>query len=212
MGPIGVDTPVASQRADLVVGAGIGAAADEVRDLLATARVDALVRTSASDIQGMLGALEGAHLALVPLRLRRVTPLGPFDVPLAAMVERLPVTAFVLATESLTLSHEPDEDEIAAYAESLDRLDKARRNLRDIEQELTRHVERPPSSATDGSTDQGADKRSADALQRKRGAALMRVRDAEQDVVEADPDGSRQMIDPALWQLKDVANGPVAAP
>jgi amino acid transporter len=68
-----------------------------------------------------------ASLVFLPFRLHGTQPLGPFDTPIDTLLEPLPVTALVLASEDIDLDAEPEEGAAGEAARLLDALADAER-------------------------------------------------------------------------------------
>ncbi len=74
-----------------------------------------------------------AALVFLPFRLKGNRPLDPFDEPLNQIVERLPLSALVLATEDIDLDAEPEEGTAGTVAAALDALEDAEKKAQQAE-------------------------------------------------------------------------------
>lgn len=108
---------------------GIGAATDAPSTTAALQAMLDSVRINAEPVlvteSGMAAVVQhsaDASLVFLPFRLRGHQPLGPFEIPLAELLEPLPVTAVVLAAEDIDLDAEPEEGVAGATAQVLDAL------------------------------------------------------------------------------------------
>ncbi|MEZ5245599.1 MAG: amino acid permease [Acidimicrobiales bacterium] len=184
--------------------------ADRIRILLDEARIDCSIERTAEDLGAGLRALEAAHLAFVPLRLRQGHPLGPADTEVTELVGRLGATFLVHVAEDVELISEPDEGIVAQLAEARDRAAAATRRAADLDAEAARLL--VEAEAMRMSADRSADgqtksaevaaleavETAAIAARRQYADALTRAREATARVAELE--GATRSIDAALWR------------
>jgi hypothetical protein len=89
-----------------------------------------------------------AALVFLPFRLRGNRPLDPFDAPLNQIVERLPLTALVLATEDIDLDAEPEEGTAGTVAAAMDALEDAGERARKAERNAAHAAEEAETAET----------------------------------------------------------------
>ncbi len=200
--------------------AGEPSRARSVRALLDDARIDAEVTAVEASADSLQTSTSDTAMAVVPLRIRRNEPLGPLDTPIEQLGALLPITVFVLATDELDLDAEPDESQLARYAQAADEAGEAWRRVDELDDEASRllvqaellrleldqvdpdvHPERHRqlTEAVDG-----AEVTAAKAYRRYvewRSRAEERQRAAD----ELDPSNEPELIDPAAW---DTGAGP----
>ena len=156
-------------------------------------------------------ALEDAHLAFVPLRLRQGHPLGPGDTEVTHLVDRLGATFLVHAAEDVELLSEPDEGIVAKLAEARDRAAAAAKRAADLDAEAARLLveaeamrvsaarERQRSgrrSSTAGEME--AIEKAAATARRQYADALTRAREASARVDELEG-ATPRALDAELW-------------
>lgn len=84
-----------------------------VSTIVKRSRIDAEVVSVEATPASFITAMSGASFALAPLRVRRGVAVGPFDTSLGMIVESLPLSALILATEELDIDAEPDMSNLA---------------------------------------------------------------------------------------------------
>jgi len=115
--------------------AGDGEEGEPVRvaEVINRARIDAEVVAVDPTPAAYLDAMSGATFALAPLRVRRKVASGPYDTSLRMVVETLPMSALVLASETLELDAQPDEGQHADYAKALDDVESHEDWVRELD-------------------------------------------------------------------------------
>ena len=86
---------------------------ERVSNLVKSSRIDAEVVAVDATPASFITAMSGASFALAPLRVRRGVAVGPFDTSLGMIVESLPLSALILATEELDIGAQPDVENLA---------------------------------------------------------------------------------------------------
>jgi hypothetical protein len=82
-----------------------------------------------------------SDLVFLPFRLHADHLAGPFKMPLAELVSKLPTVAFVLAAEDIDLEAEPEEGKAGELAAAMDALADAEKRVRKAKGEATKAAE-----------------------------------------------------------------------
>ena len=182
---------------------------EHVQGLLDKARIKAnVVRVDASPA-ALTTALSGATLALAPLRVHRGSAIGPFDTPLGMLVESLPLSIMVLATDDVTLDAEPDESDLAEMARMSDQLEAEEERTAELDAEAGRllveaetarlSAEANPNDAAIVAQADDANERAVAAF-RRYVTARTAVRDLEDDIAALNPSAATASLSPSIWQ------------
>jgi amino acid transporter len=103
-----------------------GTVEEALQQKLKDARINALpAAVDAFDAETVIKTSRDASLVLLPMRLHRVTSISVFGRSPEEFFRHLPLTAMVLAVETIALDAEPEEGEAAQRAEALDALSDA---------------------------------------------------------------------------------------
>ncbi len=99
---------------------------ERIKKVLDDARIDAEVQRVEPTPAALSDALGAATLAFAPLRVRRGTAIGPFGTPLGMLVESLPLAVMTLASESVDLDAEADNEQLVELEKLSAQVDSAR--------------------------------------------------------------------------------------
>ncbi|MBW1800053.1 MAG: amino acid permease [Deltaproteobacteria bacterium] len=110
-------------------------AADRLRKTLEEVRIEAEPEViSKPDTDQMAHHSSDASLVFIPFRIKGAQLVGPSGENLGPVLERLPVTAMVLAAEDIALDAEPEEGKAAEMAAAADALFDAEQKAREAEE------------------------------------------------------------------------------
>jgi amino acid transporter len=117
-------------------------AAEDLQSILEKVRIDAEAKVvDHSGIDSIIEASKGSSVVFLPFRLRGDSLMTPFDVNVEELVDRLPVSALVLAAEDIDLDAEPEEGKSGELAEAYDAFKDAEKRVQTSEKELTKITE-----------------------------------------------------------------------
>lgn len=155
-----------------------GPAAEHLTALLDEARIRADVTIVVDDDpEALLTACGDAAMVMVPMRLREGRLLDPAGRPLEPLVDRLPVTAAIMAGAPFQLVAQPDSGRVAEVAEAEEGVEDAKRRLALLER---RYVEARAAVEADGGVAERDE--DLDDLQRRIIKARTRVEAAEAEL------------------------------
>jgi len=138
---------------------------------------------------------EDAAMVFLPFRIKNNQPLDPFEKPLSQILERLPLTALVLATEDIDLDAEPEEGTAGTAAVASDALEDAQKKAQQAESDATEAAKEVESAeiklgqaATklDGTTDEATIAKMTEAAHKARQAAEKAARRAAKAKAKAE--------------------------
>jgi hypothetical protein len=185
---------------------------DRVSALIKRSRIDATVAVVDATPASFITAMSGATFALAPLRVRRGVAIGPFDTSLGMIVESLPLSALILATEELDLDADPEVGDLAEFEratalarEMVDRvaaLDAEAAGLL-VEVEAVRmrlDAEDRPAVRTTIEAELVQAERAASTAYRKYVDAKVRHYGRQERVEQLDPHHVQGSLDPSVWQ------------
>ena len=118
---------------------------EELKGFLEEVRIDAapeVVEDPSAD--SIISQSAGAALVFISFRIRENQLVGPFGASLEDLLQQMPVTALVLASEDIDLDAEPEEGKAGEMASARDRLTDARKDAERAEEaaaEATRQAE-----------------------------------------------------------------------
>jgi len=185
---------------------------ERVAGLIARARIDAKVVAVDETPAAYIDAMSAATFALAPLRVRNKVAVGPFDTSLRMVVESLPLSALVLASEDLDIDAQPDEGQHAAYAKALDEVASHEDWVRELDLQAgallvaTEEVRIRLDGETDAAARaalevEGAEAESAASVAyRKYVDARVRQFGREERAERLMPNRVDVELDPAIWQ------------
>ena len=182
---------------------------EHVQRLLDKARIKANVVRVEATPAALTTALSSATLALAPLRVHRGSAIGPFETPLGMLVESLPLSIMVLATDDVTLDAEPDESDLAEIARLSDHLASEQARTAELDAEAGRLLvaaetarlaaEADPTDAATVAQANDAHERAVAAF-RRYASARAGCHDLAEDIAALDPAGSIPKLSPTIWQ------------
>ncbi|MEN8234031.1 MAG: amino acid permease [Actinomycetota bacterium] len=113
------------------------AARNALADLLTEARIPAEAECLIdADTHGIVEACADATLVVAPMRIHRDETLGPCGHNLDALLQRLPLTAAVLAAQPVDLLAGPESGDHVTLAEAEDAVEEAEARLHTLERRL----------------------------------------------------------------------------
>ncbi len=113
------------------------AEADRITDILEDARLPAVVSGIAGPTEFTHHAAT-AHLVFAPLRARTSEALGPGNIPIAELLDDLPITVFAQAVAPVDLDVQPDLSISAELAVATDRAQALTARAHDLDAEASR--------------------------------------------------------------------------
>ncbi|MEX1279921.1 MAG: amino acid permease, partial [Acidimicrobiia bacterium] len=115
----------------------------DLEALLDEARIPAeVVTVPDGEVESLIGVCGDASMVIIPMRIRSGEILDPAGRPLDPVVERLPMTAAIMAGAPFQLVVQPDEGPGAAVAEAEEAVDQAEQRLAVLEEQLAEAEER----------------------------------------------------------------------
>ncbi|NNF53331.1 MAG: amino acid permease [Acidimicrobiales bacterium] len=198
---------------------------ERVQRLLAEARLPATV-VGIVNANDFLAVTADAQLVLAPLRVRTNSLLGPGDVPIVELSDRLPITLFVQPADEIELDLQPDDTNLSNLAMARERAQALtdRAKLLDtragellVAAELARMtIGENKETAANGNTadtSPGPNELAASAY-RDYVDARSRADEAWRLVDELDPTKNTEPVDPSLWVAarrgnKSIFHGPI---
>ncbi len=176
---------------------------DRVAAILHDARIPAHV-SGVAQASDLLQRVEGADLVFAPLRISKGVSLGPGDVPLDELVDKLPMTIFAQTPNAVPLDLQPDDTSMTMLAEATDRATEASARANEFDAEAARlmvDAEMARLRSADGAEDPKVIESVTAASQAHRRYLDARARadEAWRLVTEIDPASSNDRIDPNLW-------------
>ena len=181
-----------------------------IEELLDAARIQADVVAVDANPASLSTALGSATLSLAPLRVRRGAAIGPFDTPLGMLVESLPLSVMVLATDDVDLDAEPDESNLAELARLSDELAADERRAAELDAEAAQllvtaealRIQVEASATIDEELRARADAANAEAVAAFRTyvSARMACRDLQSEITKLDPAAASTELDSAIWR------------
>jgi len=107
--------------------------AEALEDMAFTARIPVHVECLTNpDGAAIAAASSDAAFVFLPAKLRRTQIVGPYDVPVADLLGRLPTSAAVLAGESFDLSASPESEEHQHLLAAEERFDAAQQRVKTL--------------------------------------------------------------------------------
>jgi amino acid transporter len=177
---------------------------DRVSAILADARIPAHV-SGVAQASDLLQRVEGADLVFAPLRISKGVSLGPGDVPLDQLVDKLPMAVFAQTPNEVPLDLQPDDTSMSMLAEATDRATEATARANEFDAEAARlmvDAEMARLRSADGAEDPKVIESVTAASQAHRRYLDARARadEAWRLVTEIDPASSNDQVDPDLWE------------
>lgn len=176
---------------------------ERVAAILHDARIPAHV-SGVAQASDLLQRVEGADLVFAPLRISKGVSLGPGDVPLDQLVDKLPLTVFAQTPNAVPLDLQPDDTAMTMLAEATDRATQATARANEFDAEASRlmvEAEMARLRSPDNEQDPVvvASVTSASLAHRRYLDARARADEAWRLVTEIDPASSSDRLDPNLW-------------
>ncbi|MGH1488567.1 MAG: amino acid permease [Acidimicrobiales bacterium] len=174
-----------------------------VAGLLSDARIPAHV-SGVAQASDLLQRVEGADLVFAPLRISKGVSLGPGDVPLDQLVDKLPMAIFAQTPNEVPLDLQPDDTSMILLAEARDRATQATARANEFDTDASRlmvEAEMVRLRSSDGADDPQVIESvtAAGRAHRRYLDARARADEAWRLVTEIDPASSNDRVDPNLW-------------
>lgn len=145
-------------------------ALQSLKAMLDDIRIDATPHlVDAVDARHVTATSGDATLVFVPFRVRNEEPVDVDGEELDAMLDRLPMTALVLAAQDIQLDSEPDESLHGEIAAALEEAEKAERSAQKKEKEASSALEAAEAKreAVEAALEKGASEEEREELERE---------------------------------------------